>query len=74
MGVGGLQIRKPIDKKVLKRLRDEGRKLKEIAAHFGCGIDHISVAIRENGLSLRGGGRRAEQGETRLARLNAFAA
>ena len=59
MGIGGLQVEKPIDKKTLKRLRDQGWKLKEIAAHFNCGIDHISVAIRKYGLPLRGGGRRA---------------
>ncbi len=66
MGIGGLQVKKPIDRKVLKRLRDQGKKLKEIAAYFGCGIDHISVAIREYGLPLRGGGRR-KKSRTRSA-------
>jgi hypothetical protein len=60
MGIGGVQVKKPIDKKALKRLRDQGWKLKEIAAHFGCGINHISVAIRKYGLPLRGGGRRSK--------------
>jgi hypothetical protein len=60
MGIGGVQVKKPIEKKILKRLREQGWKLKDIAAHFGCGIDHISVAIRKYGLPLRGGGRRSK--------------
>lgn len=60
MGTGGLEVKKPIDKKALKLLRNQGWKLREIAAYFDCGIDHISVAIRTYGLPLRGGGRRSK--------------
>lgn len=60
MGTGGLQAKKPIGKKALKRMRDQGWKLREIAAKFDCGIDHVSVAIRKYGLPLRGGGRRSK--------------
>jgi hypothetical protein len=65
MGIGGLQVKKPIDKKVLKGLRDQGWKLKQIAVHFRCGIDHISVAIRKYGLALRGAGRRSQRSSKR---------
>lgn len=68
MGIGGLQVKKPIDKRVLKRLRNQGWKLREIAAYFNCGIDHISVAIRKYGLPLRGGGRRAKKAAARGVR------
>ena len=53
---GGLQIRKPIARSELARLRKQGKTLKEIAAHFGCGINHITVHLRKLGLPLKWGG------------------
>jgi transposase len=47
-----------ISKRELKEMRDDGLTLGEIAEVFGCGVNLISVKIREYKLPLRGGGRR----------------
>jgi hypothetical protein len=56
---GGFQKRKPINASELRKLRDKGWKLSELAEHFNCGINHITVAIRKNRIPLKGGGRRS---------------
>jgi hypothetical protein len=55
---GGLQQKKLINANKLRKLRQDGWKLRELADHFHCGINHITVAIRKNGIPLKGGGRR----------------
>jgi hypothetical protein len=46
-----------ISKRELGSLRNKGWKLQEIAEHFGCGIDHITVLIRRYGLPKSKAGR-----------------
>ena len=46
-----------ISKRELASLRNKGWKLQEIANHFGCGIDHITVLIRRYGLPKSKAGR-----------------
>lgn len=53
---GGTQTKKSIGRAELARLRKQGKTLKQIAEHFGCGIDHISVHLRKYGLPLKWGG------------------
>jgi hypothetical protein len=57
---GGFQQLKPINASELRKLRAKGWKLRELAEHFDCGIDHITVAIRKNKIPLKGGGRRSK--------------
>ena len=48
---------KPIEKRELAALRKKGWKLHEIANHFGCGVNHISVLIRKYDLPKSKAGR-----------------
>ena len=48
---------KPIEKRELATLRNKGWKLHEIAEHFGCGVNHISVLIRRYDLPKSKAGR-----------------
>lgn len=53
---GGVQTPKPVSKDELGALRRRGMRLKDIAAHFDCTVDHISVKLREYKLPLKWGG------------------
>ncbi len=55
-GHGTIKL-KPIDKRDLAILRNRGWKLHEIAKHFGCGVNHVSVLIRKYDLPKSKAGR-----------------
>lgn len=48
---------KPIEKRELANLRNKGWKLHEIANHFECSVNHITVLIRKYGLPKSKAGR-----------------